>query len=117
VDHTEIARVCHEVNRAYCTAIGDNSQPAWGDAPEWQKQSAINGVAFALDNPQSSPADSHASWLEEKRRDGWSYGPVKDPAAKKHPCFAPYDELPVAQRVKDYLFQAVVRALANGQGR
>ena len=28
----EIARVCHEVNRAYCQAIGDNSQPTWEDA-------------------------------------------------------------------------------------
>jgi hypothetical protein len=29
-----IARACHEVNRAYCQALGDNSQPAWEDGPE-----------------------------------------------------------------------------------
>lgn len=47
----EIARVCHEVNRAYCAALGDLSQPPWADAPEWQRKSALNGVAFALCNP------------------------------------------------------------------
>jgi hypothetical protein len=36
---------------------------------------------------------------------------VKNPDAKEHPCFVPYDELPAEQRTKDYLFQAVVRAL------
>lgn len=26
----DIARVCHEVNRAYCRSIGDDSQVSWG---------------------------------------------------------------------------------------
>lgn len=30
----QIAQVCHEVNRAYCQALGDDSQPAWDDAPD-----------------------------------------------------------------------------------
>lgn len=108
----EIARVCHEVNRAYCEAIGDMSQPPWATAPEWQKVSAIKGVEFTCSNPAAGPADSHNSWLAEKERDGWSYGPVKDPDKKEHPCYVPYEHLPVSQRVKDHLFQAVVRALA-----
>ena len=102
------ARVCHEVNRAYCAAIGDHSQPAWASAPEWQRESAAKGVRFALGNP----SDSHESWLAEKRQAGWKYGPVKDPEAREHPCFVPYDDLPIEQRVKDYLFLAVVRAMA-----
>lgn len=32
----QIARMAHEANRAYCQALGDDSQPAWEDAPEWQ---------------------------------------------------------------------------------
>lgn len=107
----QIARVCHEVNRAYCASIGDHSQPSWEAAPDWQKQSAVNGVSFTIDHPDAKPSDSHDSWLAEKRRDGWKYGAVKNPDAKEHPCFVPYDELPVEQRIKDYLFQAVVRAL------
>ena len=37
----QIAKVCHETNRAYCQATGDFSQPVWELAPEWQKQSVM----------------------------------------------------------------------------
>lgn len=112
MDIEQIARVCHEVNRAYCASIGDHSQPIWEDAPEWQQKSAVAGVSFTINNPGASPSASHESWLAEKVLDGWRYGAVKNPDTKEHPCFVPYDELPVEQRSKDYLFQAVVRSLA-----
>lgn len=113
ISNDAIARVCHEVNRAYCASIGDHSQPSWEDAPAWQRQSAITGVGFIFAHPKAKPSDSHVSWLAEKERDGWKYGPVKDPVKKEHPCFVPYEELPVEQRTKDYLFQAVVRSLGD----
>lgn len=78
-----IAAVCHGVNRAYCLSQGDRSQPTWNEAP-----------------------------LAEKQQDGLVYGEVKDPAAKTHPCFVPYDELPPSQKAKDYIFLAIVRELA-----
>jgi hypothetical protein len=107
----QIAEICHEANRVYCKSIGDNSQPTWADAPDWQKKSAITGVKYHMENPNSLPEDSHNSWLREKEADGWSYGDVKDPVAKTHPCFVPYAELPVEQQKKDYLFLGIVRAL------
>ena len=106
----QIARMCHEVNRAYCHAIGDDSQPSWEDAPSWQQVSAIAGVQFTLEHPSAPPSASHESWLAQKAEDGWKYGPVKNPDTKEHPCFVPYDELPQEQRAKDYLFQAVARS-------
>lgn len=106
-----IARVCHEANRAYCQTIGDDSQVAWLDAPEWQRASALKGVAFCIDNPDAPPSANHDSWLDEKRATGWTYGPVKDAEKKEHPCFVPYEDLPVEQRAKDALFKAVVAAL------
>lgn len=105
------AAVCHAVNRAYCDSQGDHSQLSWDDAPEWQRASAIKGVRFAVENPEAKPSDSHESWLAEKVADGWKFGPVKNPELKEHPCFVPYDELPPAQKAKDYLFLGVVRAL------
>ena len=111
VEH--IASVCHEVNRGYCVSLGDHSQPAWKDAPAWQRESVIAGVRAALADPNRQPGDSHAGWLEHKLREGWKYGPFKDPEAKLHPCMVPFDELPREQRAKDYLFLAVVRALAS----
>lgn len=107
-----IAKVCHETNRAYCQTIGDNSQPAWEDAPEWQKSSAIDGVKFRLLNPNAGPEASHENWSRQKVAEGWTYGSVKDPVAKTHHCLVNFDQLPVAQQKKDHLFLAVVKALA-----
>lgn len=106
-----IASICHEANRQYCATIGDNSQPAWEDAPQWQVDSAVRGVEFHVANPDSQPSDSHESWLKEKEADGWVYGEVKDAEAKTHPCCVPYIDLPKSQQAKDHLFIAVVRAL------
>lgn len=108
-----IAELAHEVNRAYCAALGDTSQTPWAEAPEWQRSSAVNGVKFTLAHPEATPEMSHESWLAQKRAEGWKYGPVKDPAKKEHPCFCAYSELPEAQRAKDHLFQSVVRNAAR----
>lgn len=110
-----IARVAHEVNRAYCAALGDESQLPWDEAPEWQKTSAINGarhhVEQVRDGKAAAPEYSHVLWMEEKLATGWSYGPVKDPDKKEHPCMVPYDQLPPEQRAKDHIFTAVCREL------
>lgn len=107
----DIARVCHEANRAYCVAIGDNSQTSWDEAPEWQRTSAIAGVMAIKVDPNRNSEQSHESWLEHKKNDGWTYGPVKDPVKKEHPCFVPYNELPIEQRMKDHLFNAIAKTL------
>ncbi len=106
----DIASVCHEANRAYCASIGDASQPSWADAPDWQKNSAINGVNFHMAGGKT-PEQSHESWLAEKEATGWVYGKLKDPIAKTHPCCVPYDQLPENQKAKDRLFLAIVEAL------
>jgi len=105
-----IARVAHEANRAYCVGLGDMSQVSWDEAPDWQKESARNGVAFHA-TPGRTPEDSHNSWMKEKVESGWTYGPVKDAEKKEHPCIVPYGDLPLEQRMKDYLFKAVVDTL------
>lgn len=107
----DIARVAHEANRTYCQCIGDDSQPYWDGAPDWQIRSAINGVQYHLDNPEAKPSDSHENWLKQKLAEGWKYGPVKDPEKKEHPCCVPYDQLPDEQKIKDSLFIGVVRTL------
>jgi len=107
----QIARVAHESNRAYCVGLGDFSQPGWDEAPAWQKDSAVAGVAQIRKDPSTTPEQSHEGWLRMKQLDGWVYGAVKDPERKQHPCMVPYSELPEKQRRKDALFGAVVRAL------
>lgn len=113
LDPQAIARVCHEVNRAYCEAIGDTSQPVWEQAPEWQRDSAIKGVMLHLTNPLAGPQASHESWMAEKEAAGWKYGAVKNPDAKERPCMVPFSDLPREQQAKDFIFRAVVHALGH----
>ena len=112
MNQTEIAKVCHEVNRAYCKALGDNSQSAWEDAPKWQIDSALLGVKLHTET-DAGPSASHDGWMAQKIAEGWIYGEVKDPEAKTHPCIMPFDKLPQNQQAKDFIFCAVVHALKN----
>lgn len=109
------AQAAHEVNRAYCAALGDFSQPSWEAAPDWQKESARKGVAGALAG--NTPEQSHEGWLKEKFATGWTYGPMKDPAKKEHPCMVPYADLPPEQKAKDTLYLTVVRGVAAALAR
>ncbi len=110
MNQLDVARVAHEVNRAYCRALGDFSQPAWDDAPTWMVDSAVAGVRLHWFEDHG-PEASHEAWMAHKLADGWVYGPVKDSEAKTHPCLVPFAELPREQQAKDYIFHAVVHAL------
>ncbi len=103
-----IAETCHEVNRAYCKGHGDNSHKLWKTAPKWQKDSAIKGVEFRIQNPYSLPSASHDSWMAQKIEDGWTYGEIKSEEYKTHPCMVGYNDLPLKERIKDTLFTKVV---------
>lgn len=107
----KIAKICHEVNKAYCEALGDNSQVSWEDAPQWQKDSAIAGVELHIANSGAGPDESHKSWYDLKLSEGWVFGAVKDPVLKTHPCMVPFADLPCEQQAKDYIFRQIVHSV------
>lgn len=104
-----VAKICHEANKAYCESLGDNSQVHWDEAPENIKQSAINGVENYMSGKITSSIASHENWLEFKHKDGWVYGEVKNVEKKIHPCMVDYYSLPLEQQKKDELFFAICR--------
>lgn len=111
-----IAMVAHQANKAWCEAGDDNSQKDWFDAADWQRESAISGVQFRIENPGAGPSAQHDAWMKEKLEDGWKYGPVKDPEKKEHHCLVPFEQLPEFQQKKDKLFSAVVDSLLISTG-
>ena len=80
-----IARACHEANRVWCLAHGDNSQKSWEEEEEWQKESARNGISVALAG--ASPQEQHGAWMQAKLADGWVHGPegcsLQDPSMSR----------------------------------
>jgi ryanodine receptor 2 len=44
--------------------------------------------------------NAHDVWAAKRLSEGWTYGPSRDDAAKKHPDLVPYGDLPEGE--KDY---------------
>ena len=111
IEIDEIAHIVHEVNRLFCEALGDYSQPKWENVPNWQVKSTKSGISAIMANPSLTPEENHKNWLRDKERDGWKYGVEKDVEKKEHPCMVEYEKLPEEQKVKDKLFTSTVKAL------
>ncbi len=45
--------------------------------------------------------NSHDIWARDRMVEGWTYGPQRDDAARKHPDLIPYAELPDSEREYD----------------
>ena len=43
----------------------------------------------------------HDMWARGRMDQGWTYGPARDDAAKKHPCLVPYEDLPESEKAYD----------------
>lgn len=109
------AQTAHEVNRELQIFLGEKTiSPTWNSAPQEMRNSAFEGVKLLLNNPLTTPEQSHESWLSFKTKHGWTYAEERDDECKLHPCMVPYHELPPEQRLKDAMFQTVVRSILFG---
>lgn len=109
----QIARVCHEANRAVQIEQADPTIPVsaeWALLDDETRESAINGVLAAQHG--MTPEQSHHNWVSFKVDHGWTFGPVKDEDKKTHPLLVHYEALPASQKLKDDLFLAIVKALS-----
>ena len=113
--HEEIAKVCHQANKAYCEALGDKTHLEWDQVPEELKTSVIEGVKSKAKHHQIAAAQMHNLWMRKKAEDGWTYGAEKSLEKKTHPSLLPYRQLPVEQRIKDELFLAVAGTLLKAR--
>src|SRR5687767_8184628 len=111
IDAEVLGRTVHEAVRALCQASGDNSLPPWSEATQEQRNSTFAMIDFTIANPDAPPSAQHDRWMDERKAQGWTWGPRKDPEARTNPALVPYEELPVIQRAKDHVIQAIVLAL------
>lgn len=106
-----IAEQCYNLNKIFCEDLGDVSQLSWEIAPEWQKNSIIEGVKKIRDGIITAPEQSHESWMAKKEAEGWTYGKLKDVEKKEHPCMVPFRKLLKEWQYKDILFFYTVKNL------
>lgn len=70
LNELKIAEICHEANKLYCEAIGDHSQVSWDKAPDWQRESVINGVIFKMGNPNADVIRDARIMVEREAGEG-----------------------------------------------
>ena len=112
----DLAKVYHEALRVYCSTIGQTLEP-WDEAPEWKRQSSIKNVTEHFFKIRRGdyihPNETHDKWMKERIEQGWIYGPVKDENKKTNPCLVAYGQLPITERLKDYLLIGIVHAFVR----
>jgi len=110
---TEIAELVHEFNRLLQAKHKQPVSPPWSDAPRWMKDSGVDGVSYILRNPGCVESSIHENWRQNRMRDGWKWGPVKDEKKKEHPSLLPFDRLSPEKQRKDRCFLSLVLALSK----
>ncbi|SIT50472.1 hypothetical protein BN2476_830043 [Paraburkholderia piptadeniae] len=105
---TQVARVVHEVERAYRMSVGETEVPSWEKASAQAREGAIFSVR-AVAGGFMTPESTHEQWVREMTRLGWSRGDALDTEAKTHPHLIEYAALPREVQTRDALMVAVVR--------
>lgn len=63
--------------------------------------SAIQLAPDILDLTERLAENTHDVWARQRLAEGWTHGPTRNDAEKKHPCLIPYAELPDSEKEYD----------------
>jgi voltage-gated potassium channel Kch len=69
-----------------------------GPLIEWD---APDTFKFTSEEVETLAAVEHERWMQEKRAQGWHYGPVREDSKKIHPSIIPYIQLSESEKEKD----------------
>jgi ryanodine receptor 2 len=70
-------------------------------APKPIDTSHVRLSAELLELTERLAENAHEIWGRQRIEEGWSYGPVRDDAAKEHPDLVPYADLPESEKDHD----------------
>lgn len=108
-----LAESCHEATKVISEQILSEEKKEWKLIDSKTKAKLLNAVNRAIEEKITDPAIAHANWITDMEKDGWQYGDKLDEENKTHPCMVPYDQLPVGQQTKDYIFLAILKPFYN----
>ena len=69
--------------------------------PQPVDTSAVELPAELMELAELMAENVHDVWAQTRMEQGWTYGPKRDDAQKKHPCLVPYAELPEEEKLYD----------------
>ena len=110
LSHEDIARVAYDANMRLNLLTGVES-PAWDDFTPEDRDLFIDGVRMQIEQPNRTIEQIHEDWVDDRIRNGWRYGTVRDHTRKTHPSIVPFAELSLVEKVKDTLFASIVTSL------
>lgn len=107
----DIARIVVNTNADYSNALGEQIA-YWDETSTEVKNSIIRGVISAL-RYDPTPEQNHQNFLDDRMKDGWTYGPEKNVELKQHPDLLPFEQLPTDQKAKNFIFLSLVKSLRS----
>ena len=106
----EVAREAYEVNRIFCSVMGDGTRPEWENISEENRNQFVTEVLEI----SAFPDMTFEKYCEDRfcamGRSGWKHGPIENAEIKEHPYMLPYAQLPQKRQIKEQVFYLVVRA-------
>lgn len=102
-----IARIGHEVNRAYCQELGEEAHPQWTAILGSERALVRKAAEGVLNGTFATLEDQHEAWRQARVDAGWTWGNAKDVEHKISPALVPWADLPASQRAKSAIFRQV----------
>lgn len=85
----------HQIITIMFDQTSNNYTPTPVDTTNIQLPEELMALAEAISK------NVHEVWAQNRIREGWTYGPVRDDQKRQTPCLVPYDQLPEEEKAYD----------------
>ena len=85
----------HQITTVMNNQTSNNYTPSPADTANIQLPEELIALAEAVSK------NVHEVWAQNRIKEGWTYGPVRDDAKRQTPCLVPYEQLPEEEKAYD----------------
>ena len=85
----------HQITTVMNNQTSNNYTPSPADTTNIQLPEELIALAEAISK------NVHEVWAQNRIKEGWTYGPVRDDEKRQTPCLVPYEKLPEEEKAYD----------------
>lgn len=85
----------HQIITIMIDQTSNNYTPTPVDTTNIQLPEELMALAEAISK------NVHEVWAQNRIKEGWTYGPIRDDQKRQTPCLVPYDQLPEEEKAYD----------------